>query len=608
MQKIKILPAFLILLMLTFCGRQGQESRDVARKPEIHKQLPRVLIITTGLEGSNATLPKGIVIALQAFNQQGAIVRLEPRDILYQPERLKKFNVIILSTAPGYHDADREYSLSFMADAELENIREFVKAGGVLISGDNVGRNKPGGTDRIVLHGQLTPANYPLAYCYGLELSEKNMEGYQIYGHLSGNTDRYICPEAGKNFYTLVPDTMTSDHAKVLARWINDTDTLPAIIKNRYGKGTSYLLASSDFLHPANEGGFMSTKKITGFYHKVLKDFRKRNQLPLHLNPWPNGYKYAFCVTMNADGNLRQYKRVRKLMAQYDLSADYFVNGNVKENVREFMNKEELTLQSNGYTFDNYRNFNYSQSIRDILKNEHDWKRDFSGFRFPYTMPGFWGVMALSEQNYNFESSIGANNLEFIHGSVAPHNLVMASEGYYRSTDIMELAPTYHDDYFYLKNIEKLRKNTPRQMVKKAKLYEKYLNNFWNYAVKPYNGVMVYQGHPRYVANNDTTIQALENLIDQVENEPAWMTTAGDIACFRKNLMKLRFYVNHKDNKFIVNIIGPDDARAENVCLIPDFAPAEVNVSSGEGKIQKDSTRYHVVFDAFNGQRVVIRK
>jgi len=604
-QFLKLISVILITLSFFSCYRQGNNSIEYS---DPQHQIPRVLIITTGLESSETTLPKGIVIALQAFNQKGAMVRLEPRDILYQPDELKKFNVLLLSTSLGYHDADRKYSLSFMSNDEMKNICEFVQAGGILIAGDNVGRNEENGTDRIVLHGRLSSDNYPLANCFGLELVEKKMDGFRIYGHLSGNENQYIRPVAENYLYTLVADTLLSNQIKIMANWVSEQDTIPAIIKNQYGKGSAYLLASSEYFHPADDGGLVSTTKISNFYHEVIEDFCNDNAIPIQLNPWPSGHKYAFCVTMNSEGNLTNYQRVRKLLKKYNLTADYFVNGNVSNEVRNYLKHENNQLHSNGFAFDNYRKLNYSQSVSDILKNEQVWGQNFSGFRFPYTMPGFWGMMALSEHNYIFESSIGANNMEFIHGSVVPYNIVIAKEGFYHSTEILELAPTYHDDYYFLHVVESLRKKSPQLVIEKTQLYKKYLENFWEYAVKPFQGVMVYQGHPGYVANNDTTLTALENLLKVVQHDNAWTASASEIACFRRNLTIMQFYVKNETNKIIVNVLGPESISIDNVCLNLDFEPKKADASIGKARIQSDSLQYYVVFNALSGQKISIYK
>lgn len=609
MQKIKYILFLVVSVgLLSACMQTMEYLGGEEKENKMYEQLPRVLIVTTGITGQDATLPKGIVIALQAFNRKGAMVNLETRNILYKPGRLQNYNMIILSTAPGYHDADRKYSLSYMSEAELENLKEFVEKGGVLISGDNVGRNKPDGTDRITLHKKLKPGNYPLSECFGLEMVERNMEGYRIYGALDDSDDEYLRSKAGKNYYTLVSDTIFSEKAKIMASWVNASDTLPAIVKNRYGKGTAYLLASSKFLHPAGAGGHVSTKKIMGFYDEVVDNFYEQNNIPLRLNPWPRDHDYAFCITMNSSGKLKNYERFFDFMEKKQLKAEFFVDGQVSQQVKEFLKKKRVPLQSSGYDFTNYRNLSYTQALQDIVRNENRWQKEFQGFRFPFTMPAFWGFMALSESGYTFDSSIGANNLEFFHGSVVPHNIVIADQGFYKTTDIIELAPVYNDDYYYYKNIAHLRKQSPRKMIRKVRLYQKYLENYWNYAVKPYKGLMVYQGHPRYVANNDTTIRVLDNLIDLVKKDDTWITTASKIAEFRRNLTTMKFYTKRSDGEVIITIDGAREAKAKDVSIDLGFQPEEIEVKHGTGAIHSDSTGYYVVFDAFEGQRVAITK
>ncbi|MGM0613317.1 MAG: beta-galactosidase trimerization domain-containing protein [Bacteroidota bacterium] len=603
MKKYNTVVLVLLILLFSSCKQQFDEQTN-DKKPD--RQLPKVLIITTGLEGQKATLPKGIVIALQAFNQTGAVVRLETRDILYESEKLMDYNMMILSTAPGYHDADRKYSLSYMSEEEMKRIKNFVDKGGVLISGDNVGRNLLEGTDRITLHNKLTAEHYPLAESFGVQLAEKNMEGSRIFGHLNEDEEKsFMRPEAENYFYTLVPDSVVSEQVDILANWVNEQDTIPAVTRNRYGQGTAYLLASSDLLHPANEGGFMSTERITGFYKSVVRDFYQQNDIPLQLSPWPDGYDYAFCVTMNAEGEKTEYERMFQLLKKHKIKPQLFVHGDVDREVKKVIEKNKVQLQSRGYDFDNYRQLNYSQSVQDILRNEQSWQQNFKGFRFPYTMPGFWGLMALAEKDYAFESSIGANNLELLHGSVVPHNIVFSSQGFYKSTDIIEMAPTYKDDYYFFKELYQQMSGAPL-VTKNTSLYKKYLQNYWNYAVKPYKGVMVYQGHPEYVAKNDTTITALEELLKTAKNDNTWIATISEIADFRKNLTELRFYVAQKKEKIVISVDGPQDVKVPGVSIRTDFQPENVKSAHGKANIQSDSTGYFVVFDAMAGQRLRI--
>ncbi|MFW6019487.1 MAG: beta-galactosidase trimerization domain-containing protein [Bacteroidales bacterium] len=596
-----------LLLVILLCSSCKQQIDKTGENKNLNNQLPKVLILTTGLEGQNTTLPKGIVIALQAFNQTGAVVRLETRDILYEPEKLMDYNMMILSTAPGYHDADRKYSLSYMSEREMENIKNFVARGGVLISGDNTGRNLIEGTDRITLHNRLTNEHYPLAECFGVQLAEKNMQGFRIFGRLNNDKEKsFMRPEAEDYFYTLVPDSIVSEQAEILADWVNEKDTTPAVIKNRYKQGTAYLLASSDLLHPANEGGFLSTERISEFYKSIVADFYQQNNIPLQLNPWPHGNDYAFCVTINAEGKKSEYERMFRLLKKYNISPQLFIHGDVNTEVKEIIEDNKVQLQSRGYDFENYRQLNYAQSLHDILRNEQFWQQSFQGFRFPYTMPGFWGLMALAEKEYIFESSIGANNLEFLHGSVVPHNIVFSGRGFYKATDIIEMAPTYQDDYFFF-NVLQDQMSGPALITNKTSLYKKYLQDYWSYAVKPYQGVMVYQGHPGYVAQNDTTITALEELVKTVQSDNTWIATISEIAEFRKNLAKLRFYVEPKDDKITISVEGPDNIEVADVTVRMDFQPEKVKAVHGKANVQSDTGNL-VVFDAMKGQKITVNR
>lgn len=111
----------LAMVLLTAC-QKDKPSTSSDEEQTLASHLPKVLVLTTGLEVDEAALPKGIVIALQAFNTIGVPVRLESRDILFKPEELYNYNILIVSTAPGYHDADRQYSLSYMSEKEMMQI------------------------------------------------------------------------------------------------------------------------------------------------------------------------------------------------------------------------------------------------------------------------------------------------------------------------------------------------------------------------------------------------------------------------------------------------------------------------------------------------------
>jgi len=594
-----------IILTIVACNKLDS-SYDSFEELPANNQLPKVLFITTVISGENGDLAEGIVLALQVLNREGAMVRLETRDVLYDREKLADYNMMILSTSLGYHDADRKYSLSFMSDREMENIRSFIEKGGTVIAGDNTGRNLPDGTDRITLYQKLHSGNYPLAECFGVELTEKNMKGYAIHGTGGDQFEGYFRKETPLDIWTLTPDSIISEKLEVMANWVSESDTIPAIFRNRYGKGSVYLLASSDFLHPANEGGLWSAAQIMDFYQFVLEDFRIKNDIPLQLNPWPAAYQYAFSITFNSAGSLEEYKRVLKLLKKQNVDPFIFVNGKVEEDVRGYLKKEGVALGSSGFSYQNYRHIKFPEAVNDILGNEESWEQNFSGFRFPFTTLGYWGLLALEEHGYTFESSIGANNLDFFHGSVFPHNIVMAQDQYYKTTDMQEVAPIYHDDYHFLNEMVDSDRYNPRKLEKDLLLYEKYLENYWTQAVKPYNSLMVYLGHPAYVGRNDTTVVVLENLINRVKKDNTWISEVPDIVKFRKDLARLKFYVFQEKDKIKVLVSGPQDVMVNQVSLKLRNKPEQVSALSGTVDLRNDSLTHYLIFDAFNGQVLTI--
>jgi hypothetical protein len=575
------------------------------------RTLPRVLFITTGISGEETRLPQGIVIAIQSFNKSGVPVRLESRDILYNFDKLSRYNILILSTFPGYHDADRKYSLSYLSDDELHNLTQFVKEGGILISGENIGRNYPDGTDRISKFQQLDPENWELSKCYGVTLSERNMTNFGMKGRITSDFQWEIPSEllsdADHELWTLVPEKVISSNYKVLGYWINRTDSASSVIENKYEKGMSYFLSFSGFLHPKSNGGYWSEDQINKFYEYVLDKYNEINNIKIMLNPWPLGYDFAFCVSLNAEGTIDQYERVFHLLDYEKIKPTVFVKGLKNAEMKTYLKLKSFPLASNGFSYSNYNDFTYPQTVEDILRNENYWDVDFTGFRFPFTNPGYRGMLALDEHHYIFDSSIGANNLDFFHGSVVPYNIVIADNGFYRSTNMLEIAPTYHDDYYFLNEINKDHSPDSSKLMKDLQIYRKYLLNYWNYAVKPYNGLMVYLGHPQFVGYNDTTLTALGNLIREIKKENCWVTTMDEIAGFRINLAKLQFFLEIDHEKQKIHIIAPDNNVVKEACLNFTVQIKDASAKKGQVKIIENGKGQQLIFDAFNGQTLTIQ-
>lgn len=597
-----------ILLVSRGCTPQQdmQEEQDAHGTP-----MPGVLIVTSGISDEEPRLAAGIVAAIQSFNKRGVPVRLEPRDILYDFERMSRFTVIILSTFPGYHDADRKYSLSYMSDEEVANIERFVREGGVLIAGDNTGRNYPDGTDRITLFDELTPDNWLLSACYGVTMTERNILGFGFPDKEPGGMESDLASGEGtgimQDLWALVPDRTISDEQDTLLSMQREDESIPGVLKNRYEDGLVYFLAASGFLQPVNEGGYWSIDRIDRFYGRVLDDYERLHEIQCRVNPWPGGARRAFSVSLNAEGDEGQFKRIFSLLKDEGITPTVFVTGRMDRQTREYLQQLGPPLASSGYTFTRFNELTYPTASEDILRNQSAWDTRFKGFRFPFTQPGFWGMMALEANGYRYESSIGANNLDFIHGAVAPHNLVVANDGYYRRLDLLEISPTYHDDYYFLSRIDTDPTPDSLELDKDVRIYRAYLSDFWEYAVKPYDGIMVFLGHPRYVGNSDATLMALSGLIGIVKEDSAWVATLDEVALFRNALGSMQFFYDKIPGGFRVRIIAPKDLILKDVCLNVMGDVRSATARGGNVEFDNNPGRNIVVFDAFDGQSVTVK-
>jgi hypothetical protein len=584
-------------------------SHDFAQEGKAEKSytLPKVLILTTGASEGNGVLAQGVVIALQTFNKQGAYVKLDSRNILLDTARLNQFNIMVLPTSMDYHDADRKYSLTFLSDEEMHNIKNWVRRGGVLVAGDNAGRNTLENVDRINLLQELTPVNWELGECFGISLKEKNIQGYRVEGTIDSILKGTFIPQKESEEWVLVSDSIYSKSVKPLAYWVNGKNKIPALIENSYGKGLAFLLPSFYLLHPANDGGYWSTDKIGHFYEYVLKEFNQERKFKIQLNPWPSAHDYAFCLTLNAAGNQQQYERMLSFLDKEKINPTIFVNGGVEQGMQKLLVEKSIRMQSNGFKRASYNAPSYPTIVHDMLLNQMHWKKNFKGFRFPFTRTSFWGMMSLNDAGYTFDSSIGADNIDSYYGSVFPYNIPVSRDLYYKNLDLLEISPSLNDDYHFYKDLIEMTSENENQQMKDALLFEKYLSNYWDYAVKPYNGMMVFIGHPLYTGYSDTTMAPMKNLIKKIKTENTWITTIEEISNYWTQLGKFQFNIREeKDNSVIIRIDGPTDATLNGLTLKLNAKPAEVKIKKGNYQLIENHQQVYLVVDAFAGEEITL--
>jgi hypothetical protein len=594
---------FVIVALYTFLSRDSSEEDQVGKS----YALPKVLILTTGVSEGNGVLAQGVVIALQTFNKQGAYVKLDSRNILLDTASLGQFNIMVLPTSMDYHDADRKYSLTFLSDEEMHNIKNWVKKGGVLVAGDNVGRNTLENADRINLLQELTPTNWELGECFGVSLKEKNIQGYHVEGTIDDVLKGTFIPQKESEEWVLVSDSIYSKSLRPLAYWVNDKSRIPALVENAYGKGLAFLLPSFYLLHPANDGGYWSADKIQRFYEFVLREFNKEQVHKIQLNPWPSAYDYAFCVSLNAAGNEQQYNRMLSFLDKEKINPTIFVNGGVAQDMQKFLTERSIHMQSNGFKRASYNTPDYPTIIHDMLLNQIHWKENFKGFRFPFTRTSFWGMMSLNDAGYTFDSSIGADNIDSYYGCVFPYNIPISHDLYYKNLDLLEISPSLNDDYHFYKDLIDMTSENENQQVKDALLFEKYLSNYWDYAVKPYNGMMVFIGHPLYTGYSDTTMAPLKNLIKKIKTENTWITTIEEISNYWKQLGKFQFAITEKkDNRVIIRIDGPMDAAVSGLTLKLNAKPNKVEIKKGNYQLIEKNQQVYLIVDALAGEEITL--
>jgi hypothetical protein len=190
---------------------------------------------------------------------------------------------------------------------------------------------------------------------------------------------------------------------------------------------------------------------------------------------------------------------------------------------------------------------------------------------------------------------------------VVPYNLVISQDGYYRGTGILELAPTYHDDYYFLGRIDQEPGPDSLSLAKDVLVFSKYLEDFWKYAVKPYNGLMVFLGHPRYTGYNDATLTALSGLLNEVKKDRTWIASMEEVALFRAGLEAMKFYSETHAGGFRIHIEAPEGLSVKDVCLKVTGTVKAASCRRGDVKVTKVSGGSELVFDAFNGQSISVK-
>ncbi len=515
---------------------------------QINYHLPKVLFVTTGADAGRGTISDGIVSALQSFNKNGVFVRLENRKILLEPKRLTAYDVMFIPTIAGYHDAGKKYGLTFMSDIELKNINDWIRNGGLLVTDVNIGRNNMDEKDRISDKKELNANNWILGKALGVTLREINTENWQVIDTGMRIFKYPILNKNHKHHWRLVP-VVTEKNTEIWALWQTETKTYPAITLHRYGKGKVLLLPDFYMLHPIEDGGLTTDNELQKIYNLIYQKALPDRKYPIDILPWKNAHTTVYCQTFDDGGNLKQYRRIFDFVNRNHLPTVFFVTPNIEPNIKNELQKQKLiSLQGHSYSHPDFRKLNYEQTYQEFFKNGTYWNKQFTGFRFPYVSNSFWGMYWLEQLGFVYDTSIAANNMDFVRGSVVPYNIPIFKDDYYLTLNLLEISQIYHSDWFFYQKSLKNEIYTQTQQQIDAQAFQTYLHQYFDQVVKPYNGVMVYLGHPMYAGYSEITLQPLQNLINYLKTQNVWFASVNEVAKRWNLLRDLRIRIVENNN------------------------------------------------------------
>lgn len=566
--------------------------------------LPKVLFITTGDGDGRGTVSDGVILAMQELNKNGAIVKLDNRKILYAPEKLENYNILIISTAFGYHDADRLYSLSYLSDIEMKNISNWVKNGGILVSDNFIGRNRLDGSDRIDHKGVLDKNNWLLSECFGVELSERSIRNFHIVSENEKIWQGNITNEFIEDEWATVIMKTTSKNYEVWANWVKENETYPAIIRSDFGKGKAILLADFKLVHPASDGGFSSSEEIKKFYREVLNLAQDNYRYPIYLHPWKNAKSSSFSISFNDGGSINEYKRIINFLETNNVKSNFFISNNISDNKLALLkNSPNINLELHSYSKPDFRELSYFQTYQELQQNSAIIPTA-KGFRFPFTNNSYYGMLALEEENMLFDSSIGVDHLEFYRGSIFPYNIPIYSNGYFKSLDLLEISQIFRSDWHYFKIILSDETYNIDQQKNDALKFSAYLQSLWKRAILPNNGMMIITAHPLYSGYSEHTLKPLQDMLELAKKSNSWICSIDEIATYWNKLLNLDLNVYEKNDTVTITIKSNEDIKGLTL-LLPQN-PKKIKYE-GKYKIEKKNDKvFLILVNAMNGEKITL--
>ncbi|MFO7639492.1 MAG: hypothetical protein R6X14_09435 [bacterium] len=501
---------------------------------------PRVLFLTTGSDGMGM-LPSGANICLETFNGLGAFAGIADKSVLLDRARLDSTRIIVAPTIAGYHDADRVFSLSFLDSASMVNLAEWVRAGGILVAGENIGRNKLDGEDRVATGNLLAEPEWPLAPVFGYAMREMNLAGFRLVKEPGAALLEGFRPDLSRPFeetWLLVPvDSARSDGFQVLANWTDGRTSLPGITVNACGRGHGILVPYFLLLQPSIDGGAGDVPAIVSFYRRVF-ELALGEGPEVCVNAWPGPYRAALAVTVNESGDDVPGGAGLPAMLAGLFAAPgpgelaVFVTGRVPAATLDHLRGEpRVSLASLSFSHPYFRDLDHCRTVWELARLEDFLRAPVRGFRFPFSNRTAAGMFLLDRRRYRYESSIFVDHATGFAGSLFPYNLPVWVRGQYcLVSDVLELSPALEDREFYDPGVTAREYGEPAQ-ARDARRFAARMRSVWEDPVRARRGMMILCLHAAYSGHSAATLAPVTGfLADAARAGGAWSTGLDRIA------------------------------------------------------------------------------
>ncbi len=590
------IPAVLLIVAISLIGCTKKIDRESGRPSHIYRT-PAALIITSGDGEGTGAIGDGVLAAHEALNSLGCPTRLENRTALYESATLQNYNILILPTLYGSHDADRKFSLTYMDSLAMANIMNWVEKGGVLVAGENIGRNRMDGADRVSATGKLDENNWPLARLFGTSFKEVELSGYTfklntesfLGGCWSTDRDSFSIPDAG---WILVPqDRIEDGDGKFWAFW-QGADMFGGAIYNDFGKGSAIYLTFSLLLHPAIDGGLSNPEEIKAFFKRIMSLAAEApDDVPIvGISAWPYGKLAALVITLGADGSEPDFAATIDSILHVGGAFTVFIEGtNGPARMAQLAVSDRVEVASSGAGTVDYGEPNFQRFREDITIMESRMSSKPAGFRFPRFRRSFDGLLILAEKGYLYDSSLPVNHREYYEGSIFPYNLPIFDEkGRIISTDLLELSPIYLDDWaFYGDLIGSEGRKSAAAIEQRALLYETFLEQYFRNTVLPEGGLMVQIGHAAFEGFSDRTLTPLMKFIrNAAATGDVWIARAKDVADFwnRRNRVRLNVSWDSETTTCRVNLKNAEYPPGTSLKLFASPGKKPIEITDGDGR------------------------